>query len=164
MEGSIIDITDRKRMEEALRESEERFRVAFLANPSSVAIGRQEDGVWIDVNQAALDIFGYTREEVIGKSALDAKLWVDPKDRQRIVLALGRSGVENQEVQLRRKDGSVIIASVSAQALTLKGVKHFLFITEDITARKQAEEATRYAMKVSQALNDRWSPDGVHAG
>ncbi len=153
LEGSIIDITDRKRMEEALRESEERFRVAFLANPSSVAIGRQEDGVWIDVNQAALDIFGYTREEVIGKSALDANLWVDPKDRQRIVLALGRSGVENQEVQLRRKDGSVIIASVSAQALTLKGVKHFLFITEDITARKQAEEATRYAMKVSQAVN-----------
>ena len=149
------DITERKQTEEALRESEERFRVAFLANPSAVAISRQEDGVWIDVNQAALDIFGYTREEVIGKSALDANLWVDPKDRQRIVLALGRrgGGVKNQEVRLRRKDGSVIIASVSAQALTLKGVKHFLLISEDITEHKQAEEAARYAMKVSQALN-----------
>ena len=154
LEGSIIDITDRKRAEEALRESEERFHVAFLANPSAVAISRQEDGVWIDLNQAALDIFGYTREEAIGKSALDANLWVDPKDRQRIVLALGQGGgVKNQEVRFRRKDGRVIIASLSVQPLTLNGVKHFLVIAEDITEEKKAEAAARYVLKVSQALN-----------
>ena len=72
---------------------------------------------------------------------LETNLWVDLNDRQNIVAALGRSGgVRNQEVRLRRKDGKIMIASVSAQALTLNGVKHILFVTEDVTERKRAEE------------------------
>ena len=123
----IRDITEQKLADVKIRNSEERFRAAFMASPNSIAICKQKDGVWIDINQAGLDIFGYTREEAIGRSALDQDLWVDPNDRQKIVAELGRSGqVRNHEVRLCRKDGSVIIASVSARALRLYGVKHFL--------------------------------------
>ena len=137
----LRDITERKRAEKDLRESEERFRASFMGNPNAVAISRQEDGVWLDANQAALDMFGYTREEAIGKSALSTNLWVDLHDLQRILTMLDRGEeVRNQEVQLRRKDGRLIIASVSVRPLTFKGIKHLLFITEDITERKQADE------------------------
>ena len=106
-----------------------------------MAITPQEDGVWIDANQAEIEMFGYTCEELMGESVMDTNLWVDPNDRQSFVAALAENGeVRNQKAQLRRKDGSLIIASVSANSLTLKGVKHILFATEDITERKQAEE------------------------
>ena len=144
----VFDITDRHQAEEALLDSEKRFRAAFMGSPVGIAMTRQEDGVWIDVNQAELDMFGYTREEIIGKSALDANLWVDLKDRKRFINALEEYGiVRSQVVQLRRKNGALITASVSANSLTLKGVKHVLFSTEDITERKLAEAKIRQLQK-----------------
>ena len=142
MQSMLLDITDRKRAQESLQESEERFRAGFMGNPNAAGICRQEDGVWIDINQAALDMFGYARKEVIGKSSLAENFWVDLNERQKIVTMLERGEeVRNQEVQFIHKDGRTIIASVSIRALTFKGVKHLLVITEDITDRKRAEEA-----------------------
>jgi len=137
-------LEEREKAEDAFRESEVRFQAAFRASPNAIAIKRQEDGVWIDVNQMTLDMFGYTREEVIGKSALGTKLLIDLRDRQEIAEALERDQiVKNSEVRFRRKDGSLIMASVSARALILKGEKHFLFVAEDITDRKRAEVTLR---------------------
>ena len=138
---TLAEVTDRIRAEEELRESEERFRAAFMGSPIAIVISTQEDGVWVDVNQAFLDMFGYTRDEVIGKSALATNLWFDPNDRKKIIAALEQGDeVRNQEVSLRRKDGSLIIAVLSVRPLILKGKKHLLFITEDITDKYQAEE------------------------
>jgi PAS domain S-box-containing protein len=140
----ISDITDRKQAEEIIQDSEQRFRAAFMGSPAAVCITTLQDGVWTDANQAELDLFGYTREEVIGKSALETNLWVDPNDRQRIVDTLNRGeGVRNQHILLRHKDGNVISTSVSSTALTLKGKRHILYVTEDISERKQIEAALR---------------------
>ncbi len=111
------------------------------------------DAVWLDANQSELDLFGYTREEFIGKSALECNLWVDPSDRQRIVAALNRGEVvRNQHVQLRCKDGRLIVASVSATGLALKGEKHILFVTEDITERTLANEKIKAALQEKEVL------------
>ncbi len=134
-----------------LRDSEERCRATFMGSPSAIIISEGESGIWIDVNQSALGMFGYTREEAIGKSALETNLWVDLNDRQRLVAALDRGeAVRNQEVRLRRKDGRLITASLSIRALELKGVKHLFFIMEDITERVKTEQ--RYQMLFKEML------------
>jgi PAS domain S-box-containing protein len=136
--------SESRRTVEALRESEERFQATFMASPNAMAIIRQDDGVWLDVNQVALDMFGYSREEVVGNSALGTNLWVDLRDREEIVEALRQSEiVRNREARLRRQDGSSIVASLSVRTLILKGAKHLLFVVEDITERNKIEEALR---------------------
>ena len=160
-DGISIDVTDRKLAQEAGRENEERFRAAFMGNPHAVVISTFYEGVWVDLNQAALEMFGYTREEIIGKSSLSTDLWVDISDRQKIITALGRDQeIKNQHIRLRHKDGRIITASLSARTLVLKGENHILFIAEDITARKMAEAA----LKAERDLMDRimvTSPAGI---
>lgn len=165
---TILDITKRKHFELALYDSEERFRAAFMNSLNAIVISTLEDAVWVDVNQMALDMFGYTREEVIGKSALSTNLWVDQTDRQKFVLELGKTDkVSNHEVQLRRKDGTILNALVSVRTLMLKGVNHLLFETKDITQSKQAENALheseeRYRLLYEQAgiAIGYYTPDG----
>ncbi len=148
-----IDITEQKLAEESVLESEKRFRAAFMGSPAALAITTQEGGFWIDANQTELDMFGYTREELIGKSVMDTNLWVDLNDRRAFVDALAQNGeVRNQNVLLRHKDGRLISASVSANSLTLKGVKHILFATEDITERMQTEERIKQNLAEKEIL------------
>ena len=142
-----IDVTEQKLAEESVLDSEKRFRAAFTGSPAALAITTQDGGVWIDANQTELALFGYTREELIGKSVMDTNLWADLNDREMFVAALAQNGeVRNQHVQLRHKNGRLISASVSANSLTLKGVKHILFATEDITERKQTEERIKQSL------------------
>ena len=76
----MIDITDRKRAEQALRESEEKFSRAFQLNPDTVIITRIKDGTILDVNDSFTHITGFSREEVIGRSSVaELNLWSDPK-------------------------------------------------------------------------------------
>ena len=148
-----IDLTDRRLAEESVLDSEIRFRAAFMGSPAALAITTQDGGVWIDANQAELAMFGYTRDELIGKSVMDTNLWVDLNDRNMFVAALAQNGeVRNQNVQLRHKDGRLISASVSANSLTLKGVKHILFATEDITERRQSEERIKQSLVEKEIL------------
>ena len=139
---TVDNITESKIKDAQLLESNERFQAAFMGNPNAVVITRREDGVVVDVNPAVLDMFGYTRGEMIGKSALDLDLWVDKGDRAKLIKEADRKGeVKNREILLRRRDGSTMIASLSMRPLTLNGVKNLLFITEDITQDKTAEKA-----------------------
>lgn len=149
----VHDITDRRLAEESVLDSEKRFRAAFMGSPAALAITTQDGGVWIDANQTELAMFGYTREGLMGKSVMDTNLWVDLKDREAFVDALAKHGeVRNKNVQLRRKDGRLISASVSANSLVLKGVKHILFATEDITERKLSEERIKQSLKEKEIL------------
>ncbi|HSN23825.1 MAG TPA: PAS domain S-box protein, partial [Methylomicrobium sp.] len=128
----------------ALRQSEEKFRLAFHTSPDSINFNRLSDGVYIDINEGFTKLTGYTREDAIGKSSIDLNIWYDPLDRQRLVKALQNEGyVENLEARFRRKNGQIGVGLMSARVLRLNQEDVILSITRDITERKQAEDALR---------------------
>src|SRR5512141_529929 len=71
----------------ALRQSEEKFRLAFQTSPDSINFNRLSDGEYIDINEGFTKLTGYTREDAIGKSSIDLNIWYDLKDRKRLVKA-----------------------------------------------------------------------------
>jgi PAS domain-containing protein len=77
MAGIVVDVTERKNAEALLRQSEERFAKIFQASPDAIVISRLSDGRYLEVNQRWLELFGYSREELIGRSSLGLGVWVD---------------------------------------------------------------------------------------
>ena len=130
--------------EEALRQSEEKFRLAFRTSPDSINFNRLSDGMYIDINDGFTKLTGYTREDAVGRTSLDLNIWADPQDRKRLVQALKSQGyVENLEARFLRKNGQVGVGLMSACVLHLNQEEVILSITRDITERKQMEDALR---------------------
>ncbi len=136
------DISERKRAEAALRESEARFNTAFRFMPVGAGITTLSDGRLLAVNKHFGEVFGYSPDELLGRTTSELGIWVDPKDRDHIVsmLKMGQP-VHAYECQIRRKDGSVGWASYSGDLVVLNGEKYLLSGAVDITRRKRAEEA-----------------------
>ena len=140
--GVLQDITDKKRMEEALRFSEMRFRTAFHTSPDAININRLVDGLYIDINSGFTDLTGYTRTDVIGRTSLDIAIWDDAADRDRLVAGLRQDGVvRNLEARFQRKDGSTTVALMSARVISLNGEPHILSVTRDISDFRETERA-----------------------
>lgn len=134
------DITDRKRSENNLRESEDKFSLTFNFSPDAVSINRLEDGLYVDINEGFTRITGFGRDELIGRSSLDLNIWVNTEDREKLVQGLKAQGFyENLEAKFRRKNGQTFTGLMSARIISLKGVPHLLSISRDISERKQHE-------------------------
>ena len=128
----------------ARSQSEEKFQLVFQTSPDSININRLSDGLYIDVNEGFTKLTGYTREDAIGKSSIDLKIWDNSHDMKRLVNGLITDGyVENIEARFRRKNGQVGIGLMSARVLKLNQEDTILSITRDITERQQAEVALR---------------------
>ena len=139
MFAKLHDITKHVRDEEALHESEERFRIAFLTSPDSININKM-DGTYVEINKGFAELTGYSREDVIGKSSIDINIWDDQEDRKTLVEGLQKSSrFENMEAQFRMKDGSLKTGLLSASVIQLHGEPHILSITKDISASKKVE-------------------------
>ena len=144
LQAIVRDIADRKRAEEALRASEGRFRLAWETSPDALSISSLKDGTYLDVNDGYTFLTGYSREEVVGKSALEIPFWADVRDRAPFAAALARQGhLRNYETKLRRRDGETRTILISAGLMRLNGDRHLLAVTKDIEDIKQAEEALR---------------------
>ena len=147
--GSNRDITDRKRMEDSLLESEQKFVKVFQNNAAAIALTRLRDGVILDVNKKWEEIFGRSRREVVGKnSANNLVIWKDPKVRKMAYREL-KSGkaLQNWECELFKKNGETWTALVSSEIIRLQGEPVILSSLLDITALKRAEEENRSLAK-----------------
>ena len=134
------DITERKKTENALRLSEEKFSKAFHASPDSITLTDIGNGLIIEVNDGFEHITGYTREEIVDKTALELNLWEIPKDRARLIDQLLEEGaVRNFETELRHKDGGTRSCLISADIVQLEAGPCMVAVTSDVTEQKEAE-------------------------
>ena len=150
------DITEQSRLEEVLRQSENHFKSLYEQAP----LGYQSldaEGCILEVNQAWLDLLGYTRDEVLGRSFGDFMTAEDhPKFVTRFPGFKERGEVHGCEVNMVRKDGSSLTVSIDGR-VARDGHDRFLrthCILHDVTARKQAEEAIRQSQAELRAIYD----------
>jgi PAS domain S-box-containing protein len=145
MIGTHSDITRRKRTEEMLHLSEEKFAAAFSGNPAAIVITRLEDGLFHDVNDTWLALTGYDREEIIGVKARKVHIWPSPQTYSRFAGELREKGfVRGWEQEFLKKSGERFVAQVSAQVLTVQGEKMVLATLVDITPRRRVEEELQF--------------------
>ncbi len=123
-----------------LEEKEERYKLAFQTSPDSINISNI-GGIFVDINDGFTQLTGFIREDVIGFSSADLKIWDKPEDRVNFFEVLNKTGtVENFETNFRCKDGSLKTTLISSRFIKIKGEVHTISITRDITQRKQSEE------------------------
>lgn len=140
----LQDLTEMKRTEAELRFSQEMIFKAFQANPAWLVISSLEEGRYLEVNEAFLKSTGFSREEIIGRTALELGIWANPDQRASLVSQLKeKESVRNKEVTLRNKLGEPLDVLLSAEVIEIEGMKYMLFASLDITDKKRAEEALK---------------------
>jgi PAS domain S-box-containing protein len=155
----ITDITEQVEAKKALRESEEKFSVAFIASPDMMSIIDLQDGKHTEVNDSYVTYSGYSREELIGHTVEEVGLFADRGELDKINQALRHTGrVRHAEVRIRTKSGTVRIWMFSSDVIKVSGKPCAIAVATDITIRKQTEKALRESEeKFSSAFNS--SPD-----
>jgi PAS domain S-box-containing protein len=135
----ITDITEAKKSQDSLKESEEKFSAAFHSSGAASCLTRVEDGLVIDANDCFLDFYGYRREEVIGNTVVNLRLYADPNKRNDIRRrALNNEPIINIDLEGRRKDGTIVPHLFSTKIVNVKGEKYFLSTIIDTSALKKA--------------------------
>jgi len=141
-QGIIVDITERKKMEEALKQSERDYRELFENAHDAIIIFTIDDETILDVNQRACEMYGFAKEEFIGMSlesiSKDVKI-----GKSRIKKTLEKGAYHNFETVHYRKDGSEMILEINGAVVNYKGKKAILSINRDITERKKMEKAIK---------------------
>ena len=149
-EGIVFDITNRKRVEEALYQSEEKYRILFESSKDASYITTRE-GTLVEANPSLQDLFGYSEEEISDWSAKDT--YLNPDDRSRFRKAMRENGsVKDFEVNLLKKDGTVMDCLITATVRRSKegDIAGYQGIIRDVTELKRAQEEREKLIKELQ--------------
>jgi PAS domain S-box-containing protein len=140
----ILDVTEQHQAEQAIRLSETKFAKIFRSSPVPISLARFGDGRFVDVNPAFESLFGWAREEVIGRTSTEVGVWKSREERERWTQTLRAAGkTRSFEVDWRNRAGQDRICQISAEIIQIEGEDHILALTYDITERKAAESALR---------------------
>jgi len=129
-----------KRADTKIRESEQLFASIFHANPMATVVTRLSDEVRLDVNAEWETMFGYTRDQVVGKTPLDIVIWENLNDRLRYAAMIRAAGrVRDFEARLRTAKGEILDALLSGEIVNVDGAPSILTVVHDISRRKKNE-------------------------
>ena len=142
--ATLYDISDRRRAEERVERSEEKFARAFRASPVGLAVTRLSDGKFIELNDAAMRFLGYERDELIGRTTIELQMWPRIEDRQFVIDELKDKGsVRSKELTFRTKQGKLVLCEYSAEMIEVGGESCLLSVLLDITERRYIEQALK---------------------
>lgn len=131
---------EHQRAEEELRASEERFAKAFNANPHPMSLSTLDDGRIIEVNESFIELSGYARPELIGRTSVDL-IWEMPLTRAELIQRVrDRGAVRDLEANIRTRSGASRVVLLSSLIVEIGGQSCLLSVSNDITERRRAEE------------------------
>jgi len=146
--GVTRDISERKQIEEALRESEYKFRNLFDLSPQAVALTEIKSGRLVDINNKFCELTKYPKEEIIGLSTTEAGFYLEA-DRIKFLKELQASGeVNGLDMKFKAKDHSILQAIMFARIIQIEGEAFILTIFHDITEQKRLEAQLQQAQKI----------------
>lgn len=157
---TFSDITEQKRLQDALRKSEREFSKAFLSSPVAmtvVSVEGGETGLILNANEAFEELTGYTREEALGHSTASLGLWLDPRQREEAIQQYrSHNRIRDLECRIRRKNGEVRTGLLSSDFAELGGRSVTVSTMIDITERKRSEDVLRQASEAVAKAEHRY--------
>ena len=160
MRGLMIDISETKHTEDALRLSEQKFASVFQQCPDILLIARHSDGCLLEVNEAFEEQIGLTQSQVIGRTATDLNLWGVEGSGLRVLEHLHQGGIRNLEMSFRRSNGQMFTGLTSAETFELDGTPALVVAVRDISQLKETQQQLQTSEeKFAKAFHA--SPDGL---
>ena len=142
--GILRDISGRQRIEEELRQSNEKYARMIQSSPDAITLRTLPERRYIEVNEGFCRMTGYAPEEVIGKTSSELNVWADPDQRGVTLQKVLREGeVHEEEFRFRTKSGEIRFGQLAAVTVAVGNQQCMLSVSRDITERKRAEEELR---------------------
>src|SRR5262249_44887531 len=141
--------------QEALRDSERKFSAAFNQSPLAMTITSLDEGRLVEVNESFVRMSGYTREEALGRTTQELRLWVESERRdEALKLLLAGERISSFEARFRIKSGEERIGVIGSSVIEINSRPHALNSITDITERKRAEEAIGQLAAIVESSDD----------
>jgi PAS domain S-box-containing protein len=151
---TMTDISLRKKIEAAQRRSEKLLGTVFQASPDPISLTTMKDGRYVDVNESFLRALGWSRSDVIGRTATEIGFWKDPNFRERMVEALRRDGsVRDLASQVRQPSGEIRDFIYSIEVIQFEEESLLLGIGRDVTELKRSADRLRESMEAAELAN-----------
>jgi PAS domain S-box-containing protein len=151
----IVDVTSKKQLDSALKQSEERFSKIFRSAPLSICISNISNGKFIDVNESFLKITKFTKAEIIGGSSITLQSLLPEKDYEQILNLLNQNiSVQDFEAQLKTKTGEIIYILISIELIKLNEGASYIIMFNDITQRKLIEKQLEAERNFIKAVDE----------